>query len=169
MLDGLHHGAGGVMDTTLDFLRPCSMKFPDGKQFGEWGPMWGYHFDAAGNWVKGQVDHLGKLLGQHDGKDIICPERTPLSSPCLGKLIAAGWQDPLDKKRGYGIRTITELNGMPGFVMIGGHFSELRVKVGDIVDRGQLLGLSGSTGNSSAPHSHWVLKRNGIPLNFNWV
>ncbi len=45
-----------------------------------------------------------------------------------------------------------------GIISFYMHLSEFRVKEGDFVKRGQLIGLSGSTGNSRNPHLHFALK-----------
>jgi murein DD-endopeptidase MepM/ murein hydrolase activator NlpD len=39
-----------------------------------------------------------------------------------------------------------------------GHLSELRVKRGEKVRKGQVVGLCGSTGRSTGPHLHWAFK-----------
>ena len=49
------------------------------------------------------------------------------------------------------------------------HMSRLYVKTGDLVERGQLLGLSGSTGRVTAAHLHWTVNVDGVgvsPLQF---
>lgn len=45
------------------------------------------------------------------------------------------------------------------------HMSELYVKQGDRVKRGQILGLSGNTGDSTGPHLHFEVIKNGIRIN----
>lgn len=45
-------------------------------------------------------------------------------------------------------------DGTPGLWAIYAHLSECNVAVGDKVRKGQILGLSGNTGNSTAPHLH---------------
>lgn len=161
------------MDNTIKLLRPCGIEFPDGKQFAEWGPLWGYHFDAEGNWVRGQAEHLGEMMGQHGGLDIKCPTGTPLISPSDGKILVAGWQDPTNPKKGYGIHVLIELPDPAGWILTGGHFSTLFMIGGDSVKRGEPVGVSGETGNVDGPHSHWQLEKPGqyprMPFNFEWV
>jgi len=152
-------------------LHPCK-GVPLGKGFGVWGPRWRYHFDESGKWVKGQVRRPSGMCGQHGGQDIMAPMRTALVAPGAGLVLEAGWQDPKNKFVGYGLRTIIQLDGTGGLLLTGGHFSELMVQKGDVVARGQLLGLSGNTGNSVGPHSHWQLEKPGpyprepIPFEF---
>ena len=45
------------------------------------------------------------------------------------------------------------------------HLSQFKVKVGDMVERGQLIALSGSTGRVTGPHLHWMLRINNIKCN----
>jgi len=161
----------------IQLLRPCGAQHPDGKQFGEWGPMWGYHFNDNGLWVKGQK--AGR--GQHGGVDIRCPVGTVLQAPSDGLILDAGWQDEGNKKRGYGIRIIMEIDdlldvGDSRFVkpiLTLGHFSELWMPKGAKVFRGVDLGLSGETGNTKGAHSHVQLEMPGpyprTPLQFEWV
>lgn len=149
------------------------MEFPDGKGFGEWGPMWGYHFDEKGQWIKGMVEKGGILVGQHGGRDILCPKGTVLVSPVDGKIMRAGWQDPANTKRGYGLSVMIYLEQHKGMILTGGHFSLLFVVDDEKIRRGTRIGLSGDTGNAAGAHSHWQLEKDGpyprSPLNFNWA
>jgi murein DD-endopeptidase MepM/ murein hydrolase activator NlpD len=49
------------------------------------------------------------------------------------------------------------------------HLSEIQVKNGQQIARGQQVGLSGASGRVSGPHLHWAVKVNGVyvdPLQF---
>lgn len=50
---------------------------------------------------------------------------------------------------------------LPGLYSLYYHMSELKVKEGDVVESGQLIGLSGATGLATGPHLHWEMRLNG--------
>ncbi len=52
-----------------------------------------------------------------------------------------------------------------GYMTQYAHMSKFAVKVGDVVGRGQVIGYMGSTGRSTGCHVHFVVKKNGIPIN----
>ena len=45
-----------------------------------------------------------------------------------------------------------------------GHNERLSVQAGDRVERGQLLAAVGSTGRSTAPHLHFEIRKDGVPI-----
>lgn len=64
---------------------------------------------------------------------------------------------------GYGQHII--INHGNGFRTLYGHLSKFKVKRGQKVTRGQLIGLIGSTGKSTGPHLHYEVHKNGEKLN----
>lgn len=64
---------------------------------------------------------------------------------------------------GYGQHII--INHGNGYKTLYGHLSKFKVKRGQKVTRGQLIGLVGSTGKSTGPHLHYEVHRNGEKLN----
>ncbi len=87
------------------------------------------------------------LLG-HNGVDYGVPAGTRIVAPHGGKIV----ENLLDST-GYGWYVKIE-NDNEGSIL--GHFKEQsQCKVGTEVRQGDLVGLSGSTGNSTGPHLHW--------------
>lgn len=64
---------------------------------------------------------------------------------------------------GYGQHIIIDHGG--GISSLYGHLSEIYVKPGDRVARGQVIGRMGSTGRSTGTHLHFEARRNGVPVN----
>ncbi|HEY7293827.1 MAG TPA: SH3 domain-containing protein [Dehalococcoidia bacterium] len=62
----------------------------------------------------------------------------------------------------YGLHVIVDHGN--GLETLYAHMSSLAVKVGDVVRRGQKLGISGCTGRCTGPHVHFEVHVNGTPV-----
>jgi len=85
----------------------------------------------------------------------------PVLAPADGTVILAGWQDWNNRYAGYGLhlRILHE----DGYETRYGHLSALVVLANATVSRGQIIGTSGNTGNSSGAHLHFeVLVDNAV-------
>ena len=93
----------------------------------------------------------------HKGLDIGVPFGTPVQAPADGTVVFAstegGYGNVLVLDHGYGIKTRY------------GHLSQILVKAGQKVHRGDKIALSGNTGRSTGPHVHYEVRVNGIPQN----
>lgn len=78
---------------------------------------------------------------------------TPIQSTLDGQVKTVGY-DP----DGYGNYVVIE-NGP--YQVYFAHLSSTPLQVGDRIRAGQILGLSGNTGNSTGPHLHYEIRRNG--------
>ena len=65
----------------------------------------------------------------------------------------------------YGYGNYIDINHGGGFVTRYGHLSQFKVKTGDYVQQGQLIGIMGSTGRSSGPHLHFEVRVHDSPQN----
>lgn len=92
----------------------------------------------------------------HAGVDIAVPVGTSVRAAGRGKVVFAAMRIVT------GNTVIVE--HLPGLYSIYMHLSKLRVKAGDLVERGALLGLSGKTGLATGPHLHWELRACGAPV-----
>lgn len=82
---------------------------------------------------------------------------TPVKAADNGKVIVVEYL-----KTGYGIHVVID-HGV-SLTSLYGHLSQIRVGRGDGVYRGQVIGLSGSTGRSTGPHLHFEVERGGNPI-----
>jgi murein DD-endopeptidase MepM/ murein hydrolase activator NlpD len=94
---------------------------------------------------------------RHEGVDIGMPVGTPVKAADGGKVTFAGW------KSGYGKIVIIDHGG--NMETRYAHNSELLVKKGDRVYKGQTIAKSGNTGRSTGPHLHFEVRKNGTPVN----
>jgi murein DD-endopeptidase MepM/ murein hydrolase activator NlpD len=93
----------------------------------------------------------------HTGVDIATTYGTPVLAADNGEVIFAGWWD------GYGKAVVVD-HGR-GIATVYGHLSRIYPTVGMTVAKGQTIGLEGNTGNSTGPHLHFEVRRNGSPVN----
>ena len=97
----------------------------------------------------------------HKGYDIALPKGSPIYAAKDGTVIKAGWQDPGNHKKGYGLRITIDHGG--GYTSVYAHAVEgsLMVKVGDKVKAGQQIMKCNSTGSSTGNHLHFEINLNG--------
>jgi murein DD-endopeptidase MepM/ murein hydrolase activator NlpD len=83
----------------------------------------------------------------HSGVDIGAPSGAPVVATANGTVVSAGWNG------GYGKAVIIQHNGVQQTLY--GHLSEISVQAGQVITQGTVIGLVGSTGNSTGPHLHF--------------
>ncbi len=94
----------------------------------------------------------------HPAVDIATAFGTPVIAADSGRVIVAGWPD----NSGYGNRVMIDHGN--GFVTLYAHLSKILVTVGQTVNRGDRIGLEGSTGRSTGPHLHFEIRKGGVHL-----
>ncbi len=103
--------------------------------------------------------HFGERWGRtHEGIDLAADEGTPVLSAECGVVSyvsenAGGYGKYIKIDHGFGLQTAY------------GHLSKIDVKVGQTVSAGQHIALSGNTGNSTGPHLHFEIIKNGEQIN----
>jgi len=102
-------------------------------------------------------DPKGAGRRMHSGTDFAGPRGTPISAAGDGTVIKAGWQG------GYGNTVV--IRHAFGVETLYAHMSQIRVKTGQTVSRGDRIGDMGSTGRSTGNHLHYEVHVNGRPTN----
>jgi len=96
----------------------------------------------------------GTATSVHAGIDYGYPTGTPVSAAGAGRVVMA--EDRLTT----GLTVVIE--HLPGVFTIYMHLSAISAKAGDILGRGDPLGLVGATGLATGPHLHWELRVGGV-------
>lgn len=87
----------------------------------------------------------------HRGFDIAAPIGTPVTAPASGIVVLA------DRDLYYEGGTVFIDHGL-GLISVLLHMSEVKVRVGQPVKKGQVVGAIGNTGRTTGPHLHWGVK-----------
>jgi len=98
-----------------------------------------------------------KVYKMHTGVDIGGKTGDNIYASGAGKVVFASWNG------GYGY--MIKIDHGEGIETLYGHSSKLLVKVGDIVKKGQIIGLVGNTGLSTGPHVHFEVRIDNVPVN----
>lgn len=104
-----------------------------------------------------RVDPISGRMAWHTGIDVAGRRGSDVIAIAAGVVVYAGQRD------GYG--NMVEIEHGDGYVTRYAHQSDLRVRQGDIVRRGDALGKLGSTGRSTGPHVHVEVLKNGRHVN----
>ncbi len=104
-----------------------------------------------------RVDPLNGRWAIHPGIDLAGPLGSKIYSTSPGKVIAAS------HRPAYG--NMVDIDHGFGIVTRYAHMSKILVKEGDMVRKGQQIGVEGSTGRSTGPHLHYEVRINDRPVN----
>jgi murein DD-endopeptidase MepM/ murein hydrolase activator NlpD len=94
---------------------------------------------------------------QNDGINLAVPEGTPVKAADDGVVAYAG-----NELKGYGNLVLVRHSN--GFVTAYAHASDILVKRGDAVKRGQVIAHSGQTGNVTSPQLHFEIRKGATPV-----
>jgi murein DD-endopeptidase MepM/ murein hydrolase activator NlpD len=104
-----------------------------------------------------RLDPYSAERKMHQGMDVATPHGQPVQTPSDGSVVFIGTEGGYGKvlviDHGYGVKTRY------------GHLSEIHVRLGDRVNRGDKVASVGNTGRSTGPHLHYEVRVNGIPEN----
>jgi murein DD-endopeptidase MepM/ murein hydrolase activator NlpD len=95
--------------------------------------------------------------GKNEGVNLAVPEGTPVHAADAGEVIYSG-----NELKGYGNLILVRHD--EGWVTAYAHNSELKVKRGDTVRRGDVVALAGATGSVSQPQLHFELRQGNKPV-----
>lgn len=113
-------------------------------------------------WPIEKFDRISSTFGRrwsafHEGIDIPAGRGTPIYAACNGRVITSRFLD------NYGNTVLIEHR--ENLYTRYCHASQLFVKEGDIIKKGQLIAFAGSTGNSTGNHLHFEVRYGDFPLN----
>ncbi len=104
-----------------------------------------------------RIDPVYQTQKFHAGMDFSAHIGTPVYATGNGHVIGAG------RKSGYG--KLVQIDHGFGYVTWYAHLSAIKVRVGQQVLRGQIIGQVGNTGKSTGPHLHYEVRAKGKIVN----
>lgn len=104
-----------------------------------------------------RTDPITGGLARHQGLDFVGPDREKIVSPSAGRVVLAG------KFSDYGNAVVID-HGF-GITTRYGHLSAVKVEKGQMVKKGDIIALQGSTGRSTGQHLHYEVRYKNTPLN----
>jgi len=123
-------------------------------------PSGKFAWPVAGRLISGFGMRYHPILGYnrfHSGIDLAAGYGTLVKAADGGQVVQAGYFG------GYGYSIMLYHGG--GFATWYAHLSSINVAMGQMVQRGQVIGLVGSTGLATGPHLHFEVRINGAPQN----
>jgi murein DD-endopeptidase MepM/ murein hydrolase activator NlpD len=97
--------------------------------------------------------------GRHHGIDIANHARPWIHAAYRGRVTFTGWRDGFGK--------LIVIRHPAGYRTRYAHVSRIRVRKGQMVTRGQVIGRMGQTGDADGPHLHFEVRHSGHRVNIN--
>ncbi len=116
-------------------------------------PVLGLITDGFGR----RKDPFTGRLAFHRGLDVSARRGTQIQAPADGIVVFAG--------RNGGLGKTVRVSHDFGFTTVYGHLDKISVEPGDLIHRGQEIGLLGNTGRSTGPHLHYEVHEDGVAKN----
>ncbi len=104
-----------------------------------------------------RIDPIYHSRRFHAGMDFTAPIGTDIYATGNGTVSGAGWE------QGYG--NCVQINHGYGYVTLYAHMNAIKVRVGQKLKRGDVIGLVGNTGKSTGPHLHYEVHYKGEIMN----
>ena len=121
-------------------------------------PIRNIQLDRISSYFGYRIDPFYKVKKFHEGVDFAAPRGTPVHVTGDGRVI-----EVRRSLGGYGNEIMVD-HGF-GYVTLYAHLSAFKVKDGQLVKRGQVIGLIGDTGKSTGPHLHYEVRKDGKAIN----
>lgn len=141
------YAIGGPRAKSTDIMGPVPKDWPYGTGNFMW-PVYGWMSQG--------------YREDHRAIDIAATTGTLVTAADRGVVMRAGWND-----QGYGQFVVIDHN--IDYITLYAHLHEIFVEEGEVVAQGQVIGVIGSTGNSTGPHLHFEIRdfgRRANPLDF---
>lgn len=104
-----------------------------------------------------RIDPVYKTVKFHAGLDFTAPQGTPIYATANGVVRTAG-----NLGNGFGNHVV--INHGYGYETLYGHMFRIKVRSGERIKRGEIIGWVGNTGKSTGPHCHYEVHKNGRTL-----
>jgi len=104
-----------------------------------------------------KIDPFTGLRQPHWGIDLAADIGTPVYATAKGRVFFTGWH--------YGMGNLVIIDHGYGYRTHYGHLNKIKVKKGQTVERGDLIGGVGNTGYSTGPHLHYEVHYRNEPVN----
>jgi murein DD-endopeptidase MepM/ murein hydrolase activator NlpD len=102
-------------------------------------------------------DPLAGVRAMHEGIDFVAPAGTPILAAAAGVVVVAEYHNAFGN--------MVDIDHGDGLISRYAHMSQIALKSGQMVRRGQRVGLVGSTGRSTGPHLHFEVRMMGVAQN----
>jgi len=104
-----------------------------------------------------RIDPIYHTRRFHAGMDFTAPIGTDIYATGNGTVSGAGWE------QGYG--NCVQIDHGYGYVTLYAHMNAIKVRVGQKLKRGDVIGMIGNTGKSTGPHLHYEVHYKGEIMN----